>query len=154
MLFSSIVCEVIKAILNFFIYFIFFTRRFHTHKKHKTHTSEKKQKRQRFSNSCSSKNIATLIRSLFHGDWCSEIHWKKVRCGNWMAANFNVRKMYSRVKRMDGCEYYLKNIVFLKKRIASANFFLEIYYCWKKYWNSWWLTTCSPVKIKKVPLKT
>ena len=35
--------EVIRAVLDFFI-FIFFTKRFHTHNKHKTHISEQKEK--------------------------------------------------------------------------------------------------------------
>ena len=42
-LFSSIVDEVIKATLNFFIFFL--QEDFHTPKKHKTHTSEQKKKK-------------------------------------------------------------------------------------------------------------
>ena len=42
---SSNVDEVIRAILNLFI---FFTRKFYTHKKHKMLSSEQKQKRQHF----------------------------------------------------------------------------------------------------------
>ena len=45
-LFSSIVDEVNKATLNFFIFFL--QEDFHTPKKHKTHTSEQKKKRQHF----------------------------------------------------------------------------------------------------------
>ena len=43
---SSNVNEVIRAILNPFIFF--FTRRFHTHKKHKMHRSQQKPKGQHF----------------------------------------------------------------------------------------------------------
>ena len=52
--------------------------------------------------------MAALIMSFFHGDWCSEICWKKVRWINWIAVNFNVRKMHSVVERMDGCGYSKK----------------------------------------------
>ena len=41
-----------------------------------------------------------------------------------MTANFNVRKIYNTVKRMDSCEYSLKIIMVpLKERIAETNFF-------------------------------
>ena len=42
---SSNINEVIKTILNLFI---FFTRRFYTHKKHEKHANEQKQERQHF----------------------------------------------------------------------------------------------------------
>ena len=42
---SSNVNEVIRVILNFFI---FFTKRLYTHKKHKTHMSEQKQRKAAF----------------------------------------------------------------------------------------------------------
>ena len=42
---------------------------------------------------------------------------KKMHRSNWMAANFNVRKMYSAVERMDGYEYSIKIIIVpLKER--------------------------------------
>ena len=53
-------------------------------------------------------NIAASIKSLFHGEWSSEIRWKKVRWPNWIAANFNIRKMHSTVERIDACEYSKK----------------------------------------------
>ena len=41
-----------------------------------------------------------------------------------MTANFNVRKIYSAVERMDGCEYSLEIIiVLLKEHITETNFF-------------------------------
>ena len=41
-----------------------------------------------------------------------------------MAASFNVRKMYSTVKRMDDCEYSLEIIIVpIKERITEINFF-------------------------------
>ena len=41
-----------------------------------------------------------------------------------MAPSFNVRKMYSTVKRMDGCEYFIEIItVSLKDLIAAINYF-------------------------------
>ena len=39
-----------------------------------------------------SKNVAASIKILFHGNWCSEVHWKKVRRQKWITVNFNVRK--------------------------------------------------------------
>ena len=78
-------------------------------------------------NRCYSENIAASIRKLFHGDSCSEIRWKKVRWQNWMAVNFNVRKMYSTFERMDGCEHSIEIIrVTLKECIARTNFFWNI----------------------------
>ena len=49
----------------------------------------------------------------FLDDWSSEIRRKKVSWQNWMAANFNVRKMYSNVERMDGCDCSIKIIIVL-----------------------------------------
>ena len=43
---------------------------------------------------------AASIRSLFHGNWCSEIRWKKVRWKNWVTANFKVREMYNMLKEL------------------------------------------------------
>ena len=41
-----------------------------------------------------------------------------------MTADFNVRKIYSAVERMDTCEYSLEIIIVaLKERIAETNFF-------------------------------
>ena len=41
-----------------------------------------------------------------------------------MTAYFNVRKIYSTVERMDGCEYSLEIIIVpLKERKAEINFF-------------------------------
>ena len=53
-------------------------------------------------------NIAASIKSLFHGEWSSEIRWKKLGWPNWIAANFNIRKMHSTVERIDACEYSKK----------------------------------------------
>ena len=66
------------------------------------------------------------IRSLSQGDWSSEIHGKKVRWQKWMAADFNVRKIYIAAERMDGYEYYWTNNFFgnkhtIAERIAQAN---------------------------------
>ena len=69
-------------------------------------------------NQCCSGNIAASIVSLFHGDCCSEIRWKKVPWPNWIAGNFNIRKMHSNVERMGVCEY-------------SKNNYST--YCWKNY---------------------
>ena len=47
-----------------------------------------------------------------------------MRQQKWMTADFNVRKIYSVVKRIDGCEYSLEIIIVtLKERIAETNFF-------------------------------
>ena len=68
--------------------------------------------------------VDASIRSLFHGDWCSEIRLKKVRWQNLMTANFNVKKMYSTVERIDGCEYSIEIITLtLKECVAGTNFF-------------------------------
>ena len=41
-----------------------------------------------------------------------------------MTANFNVRKIYSAVEGMNGCEYSLEIIIVpLKERITETNFF-------------------------------
>ena len=61
-------------------------------------------------NNCS---IAALIRSLFRGNWCS-------RYQNWVATNVNIRKMYSTVGKMDGCEFYW-NDYSTSKRTHSWN---------------------------------
>ena len=43
-----------------------------------------------------------------------------------MTANLNVRKIYSVVERMDGCEYSLEIIIVpLKEHITEAIFFLK-----------------------------
>ena len=43
-----------------------------------------------------------------------------------MAAGFNVRKMYSTVKRIDGCKYFIEIIIVpLKERIDATNFSQE-----------------------------
>ena len=74
-------------------------------------------------NQCCSENIAALIRILFHGDWCFQIQGKKVRLEKGMIAGFNVRKIYSAVERVDGCEYCLEIIMVpLKGRMAGTNF--------------------------------
>ena len=43
---------------------------------------------------------------------------------NWMAANFNVRKMRRTIERMHGCKYSIETVmVGLKDRIAQTIFF-------------------------------
>ena len=55
-------------------------------------------------------NIAALTISLSHGDWCSEIYWKKVRWRNWIAANIKLINMHSTLKRIDGYKYSKKQL--------------------------------------------
>ena len=54
------------------------------------------------------RSLAASMRSLFHGDLCSETPRKKVRWPNWIAENLNVRKMHSTVEKIDVCEYSKK----------------------------------------------
>ena len=93
---------------------------------------------------CCSENIAGLNRSLFHGDWFSEISFQKVHWRNYMAANFNVRKIYSTVERMDGCEY--PNSIFERKD-GWNELFLEIIALLLKKLLKQRMTASSPFKI-------
>lgn len=97
--------------------------------------------------------MAASIRSLFHGDWSSEIRWKKVCWQNWMDEKFNVRIMYSTVEIMDGCKYSIEIInVPLKELIAKTNFFRNKLLLLKVLLKQW-MTTSFPVKINTVTFK-
>ena len=79
-----------------------------------------------------------MFDKFFHSDWRSEIRWKKVRCPNWIAANFNnIRKMHSTVERMDACKYSKKWLQYLLLKELFKQ----------------WMTASSPVKINIVPFK-
>ena len=65
-----------------------------------------------------------------------------------MAANFTVRKMYSTIEKMDGCEYSTEIIIVtLKKRIVETNFFSEINILLLKVLLKQWMSANFPVKI-------
>ena len=70
---------------------------------------------------CCSDNIAGSMRSLFRGSLFSEIRCKKVHWQKQMAANFNARKIYSTVERLDGCEY--SNITFERTHFTKNEVF-------------------------------
>ena len=54
----------------------------------------------------------------------------------WMDENFNVRKMYITIERMDGCEYSIEIFIIpLKECIAGINLFLEINILLLKKWK-------------------
>ena len=60
-----------------------------------------------------------------------------MRLPNWIAANFNIRKMHGTVKRMDACEYSKKQLQYLlPKELLKQR-----------------MTASSPVKINIVPFK-
>ena len=67
-------------------------------------------------NQCCPGNIVVLMISLFHCDWCPELCWKKVRLPNWIAVNFNIRKMHSTVKRMNAWQ---KQMHYFKGRMVA-----------------------------------
>ena len=90
----------------------------------------------------------------FFGDWCSEIYWKKVRWQNWMAANFNARKMYSTIERMEWLRvFYRDNYSTFERTHTWNQLFSEINILLVKELLKQWLTTSSPVKINTVPFK-
>ena len=71
---------------------------------------------------CCSENTAVSTRSFFTvtGVLKYAESWQ-----NWMAANFNVRKIRHTVQRMHGCEYSIEIIIVpLKDRITETNFFM------------------------------
>ena len=71
-----------------------------------------------------------------------------------MATNFNIRKMYSTVGKMDGCESSIEMIVVpLKERIAVIDFFLETNILLLKELLKQWMTAASSVKINGLLLK-
>ena len=67
-----------------------------------------------------------------------------------MAANFNVRKMYSAVERIDDCIY--SNRTF-EKTHSWNQLSLEINILLLKELIKQWMTASSPVKINIVPFK-
>ena len=72
-----------------------------------------------------------------------------------MTANYKVRKIYSVIERMDGCEYSLEIItVPLKEDIAEIISFLKkINILLLKELLKQWMTARSPVKLNKSSLK-
>ena len=71
-----------------------------------------------------------------------------------MTANFNVRKIYSAVERMDGCEYSLEIIiVLLKEHITETNFFLEINILLLEELLKQWMAARFLVKLNTLSLK-
>ena len=84
---------------------------------------------------------------------CFEIRWKKQRWQNWMAANFNIRKICSTVERMHGCKYFYRISYSTSERMHSWNqlFLQSKYYCWKNYSNK--RVVSSPIKINTIPFK-
>ena len=102
---------------------------------------------------CCFENITASVRNFF-GDWCSEIYRKKVRWQNWMAANFNARKMYSTIERMEWLRvFYRDNYSTFERTHTWNQLFSEINILLVKELLKQWLTTSSPVKINTVPFK-
>ena len=100
-----------------------------------------------------SKNRAASTRSLYHNDLCSEIRWRKVQYENWIAANFNVRKMYSTAERINDCEHSAKIILEpLKERIDRTKLFGNKELLMKELLKQW-KNASSPVKTNPVPYK-
>ena len=75
-----------------------------------------------------------------------------------MTANFIVRKIYSVVERMDGCDYSFEIIIVitvpLKEHITEAIFFfVETNVLLLKELLKQWMTARSPVKLNTLSLK-
>ena len=70
---------------------------------------------------CPSQIKTERANQVVHSNWCSET--KTVPWQNCIAANVNIKNLYSIVERIDGCKSSIETIIIpLKKHVATTFF--------------------------------